>query len=203
MCWLETYPEDFYDSDKDFAMLSSLLDFGGRNKLTELRAKARKQREVFKRIYDEGGMQAALPSLGQYVADMGFDPSDYPNNIKERVKMFDVGKENCVQIAEQLTFWDAVSLFDTWFIIKVEHFSGTLQRIINTPVPGMCLVEAENCWRTSLHRESYDWTVQLSVSKSDDKHCSTGLPARIPREDNQQVDRHCTRVESSQEFFIP
>ncbi|ULT81703.1 hypothetical protein L3Y34_011582 [Caenorhabditis briggsae] len=107
MCWLETYPEDFYDPDKDFIMLSSLLDFGGRNKLTELRAKARKQREVFKRIYDEGGMQAALPSLGQYVADMGFDPSDYPNNIKERVKMFDVGKENCVQIAEQLTFWDA------------------------------------------------------------------------------------------------
>lgn len=107
MCWLETYPEDFYDSDKDFSMLTSLLEFGGRNKLTELRAKARKQREVFKRIYDEGGMQAALPSLGQYVADMGFDPSDYPNNIKERVKMFDVGKENCVQIAEQLTFWDA------------------------------------------------------------------------------------------------
>ncbi|CAB3400054.1 unnamed protein product [Caenorhabditis bovis] len=107
MCWLETYPEDFYDPDKDFAMLTNLLDFGGRNKLTELRARSKKLRERFNRITEEGGMIAALPSLGQFVASMGFDPMDYPKNLKERVKMFDVGKENCVQIAEQLTFWDA------------------------------------------------------------------------------------------------
>ncbi|CAD6187376.1 unnamed protein product [Caenorhabditis auriculariae] len=106
-CWLETYPEDFYDPEREFAMLTNLLDFGARNKLTELRAKVRKQRERFKRILQDGGMIASLPSLGKYVASMGFDPMDYPKNIKERVKMFDVGKENCVQIAEQLTFWDA------------------------------------------------------------------------------------------------
>lgn len=106
-CWLETYPEDFYDPEDEFAMLTSLLDFGGRNKLTELRAKARKQRERFRRIYEDGGMMANLPSLGQFVAKMGLDASDYPKSIKERVKMFDIGKENCVQIAEQLTFWDA------------------------------------------------------------------------------------------------
>lgn len=169
MCWLETYPEDFYDPDKDFAMLTSLLDFGGRNKLTELRAKARKQRERFKRIYDEGGMIAALPSLGQFVANMGFDPSDYPNNIKERVKMFDVGKENCVQIAEQLTFWDAVSCNDAFFGFDwTRLFLGAVQRTSDSSVSGMCVVKAENCWRESVHCESNHRTVQLGVAESHD-----------------------------------
>ncbi|CAI5454136.1 unnamed protein product [Caenorhabditis angaria] len=107
MCWLETFPEDFYDPEKDFAMLSCLYDFGVRNKLNELCTKSRKQRERFKRIYENGGMITALPSIRQFVENIGFNPNDYPTNLKERAKMFDIGKENCVQIAEQLTFWDA------------------------------------------------------------------------------------------------
>ena len=52
---------------------------------------------------------AALPSLAQLAYAFGYDCSDYINNARERAKMFDVGKGNCGQSAEQLTFWDAVS----------------------------------------------------------------------------------------------
>lgn len=50
------YPEDFYDPDCDFAMLTNLLDFGQRSKLSDLRAKSRKLLERFKHIQEEGGM---------------------------------------------------------------------------------------------------------------------------------------------------
>ncbi|XGW35593.1 hypothetical protein V3C99_019085 [Haemonchus contortus] len=107
ICWLDMYPEDFYDPDCDFAMLTNLLDFGQRSKLSDLRAKSRKLLERFKHIQEEGGMIAALPSLDQLAYAFGYDASEYSKNPQEKVKMFDVGSENCVQIAEQLTFWDA------------------------------------------------------------------------------------------------
>ncbi|KAL6724897.1 hypothetical protein Aduo_019743 [Ancylostoma duodenale] len=107
ICWLDMYPEDFYDPDCDFSMLTNLLDFGQRSKLSDLRAKSRKLLERFKHIQEEGGMIAALPSLDQLAYAFGYDASEYSKNPQERVKMFDVGNENCVQIAEQLTFWDA------------------------------------------------------------------------------------------------
>lgn len=107
ICWLDMYPEDFYDPDCDFAMLTNLLDFGQRSKLSDLRAKSRKLLERFKHIQEEGGMIAALPSLDQLAYAFGYEAAEYSKNPQEKVKMFDVGSENCVQIAEQLTFWDA------------------------------------------------------------------------------------------------
>ncbi|KAJ1357020.1 hypothetical protein KIN20_015039 [Parelaphostrongylus tenuis] len=107
ICWLDMYSEDFYDPSCDFAMLTNLLDFGQRCKLSDLRAKSRKLLERFKHIQEEGGMIASLPSLDQLAYAFGYDAVEYSKNPQERVKMFDVGNENCVQIAEQLTFWDA------------------------------------------------------------------------------------------------
>ncbi|VDM58682.1 unnamed protein product [Angiostrongylus costaricensis] len=107
VCWLDMYSEDFYDPSCNFAMLTNLLDFGQRCKLSDLRAKSRKLLERFKHIQEEGGMIASLPSLDQLAYAFGYDAVEYSKNPRERVKMFDVGSENCVQIAEQLTFWDA------------------------------------------------------------------------------------------------
>ncbi|CAJ0574666.1 unnamed protein product, partial [Mesorhabditis spiculigera] len=107
ICWMDMYPEDFYSAETDFAMLTNLLDFGLKHKMPDVRAKARKLRERFKLIASQGGMIAALPSLDQLAYAFGYDHADYVNNARERAKMFDVGRGNCVQIAEQLTFWDA------------------------------------------------------------------------------------------------
>lgn len=159
ICWLDMYPEDFYDPPNDFAMTTNLLDFGHRHRLSDLRAKTRKLREHFKRIQADGGLvgkiffftrclripslshsnilfSAQLPSLDQLAYAFGYDPNEYTKNPKDRVKMFDVGKENCVQIAEQLTFWDAVC----FFIRKFEQkFLGAFQRATDPPVSGLCV----------------------------------------------------------------
>ncbi|KAK5983191.1 N-terminal Ras-GEF domain-containing protein [Trichostrongylus colubriformis] len=63
ICWLDMYPEDFYDPDCDFAMLTNLLDFGQRSKLSDLRAKSRKLLERFKHIQEEGGMIGGYQKL--------------------------------------------------------------------------------------------------------------------------------------------
>ncbi|CAJ0956448.1 unnamed protein product, partial [Mesorhabditis belari] len=107
ICWMDMYPEDFYSIETDFAMLTNLLDFGLKHKMPDVRAKARILREKFKKIASQGGMIAALPSLDQLAYAFGYEHADYVNNARERAKMFDVGRGNCVQIAEQLTFWDA------------------------------------------------------------------------------------------------
>uniref|UniRef100_A0A7E4VGR1 Ral guanine nucleotide dissociation stimulator-like 1 n=1 Tax=Panagrellus redivivus TaxID=6233 RepID=A0A7E4VGR1_PANRE len=106
VCWTDMYPEDFYDQDGEFALLKRLMDFGKTNGLADLRTRAKRMRDRFKRIVEEGGLVSQLPSLDRYVFALGYDSKDYLYS-QERAKMFDVGKENCVQIAEQLTFWDA------------------------------------------------------------------------------------------------
>lgn len=56
ICWLDMYPEDFYDPQNEFAMTTNLLEFGHRHSLSDLRAKTRKCREHFKRIQADGGL---------------------------------------------------------------------------------------------------------------------------------------------------
>uniref|UniRef100_A0AC34QPQ6 Uncharacterized protein n=1 Tax=Panagrolaimus sp. JU765 TaxID=591449 RepID=A0AC34QPQ6_9BILA len=106
ICWTDMYPEDFYDQDGEFVMLARLIDFSKAHNLLDLKHRARKLRERFRRMIQEGGLMAQLPSLDKYTFALGYDSKDYIYS-QERAKMFDVGKENCVQIAEQLTFWDA------------------------------------------------------------------------------------------------
>ncbi|VDM36538.1 unnamed protein product [Toxocara canis] len=106
LCWMDMYPEDFYEPNTDFVSLVRLTDFARLHKISDIRSKARRLRDTYKRIAAEGGLVAQIPSMDQYVFSHGYDPHDYLNCL-ERAKMFDVGKENCVQIAEQLTFWDA------------------------------------------------------------------------------------------------
>uniref|UniRef100_A0A1I7W6S6 Transmembrane protein n=1 Tax=Heterorhabditis bacteriophora TaxID=37862 RepID=A0A1I7W6S6_HETBA len=103
ICWLDMNPEDYYDPDSDFAMLTNLIDFSRKNKLADLSSKAGKLRAKFKHIMEEGGMIGKVCYLF------------YKSII---VKMFDVGKENCVQIAEQLTFWDAVR-FILFYLVPI------------------------------------------------------------------------------------
>lgn len=50
---------------------------------------------------------AHVPSMEQWVFGAGYDAPDY-DTCMQRANLFDIGKENSVQIAEQLTFWDAV-----------------------------------------------------------------------------------------------
>ncbi|VDK42437.1 unnamed protein product [Anisakis simplex] len=106
LCWLDMYPEDFYEPNTDFVSLMRLTEFARVNNITDIRSKAKRLREMYKRIANEGGLIAQIPSMDQYVFSQGYDRNNYLNCL-ERAKMFDVGKENCVQIAEQLTYWDA------------------------------------------------------------------------------------------------
>ncbi|VIO89061.1 Uncharacterized protein BM_BM3662 [Brugia malayi] len=106
MCWLEMYPEDFNEPNADFATLMRLIEFGRIHKITDVRTKARQLRETYKRRVMDGRCLAQIPSMEQYVFSTGYDAPDFDACV-QRANMFDIGRENCVQIAEQLTFWDA------------------------------------------------------------------------------------------------
>ncbi|OZC10900.1 hypothetical protein X798_02044 [Onchocerca flexuosa] len=106
MCWLEMYPEDFNEPSADFATLMRLIEFGRIHKITDMRTKARQLRETYKRQIMDGRYLAQIPSMEQYVFNIGYDAPDFDTCV-QRANMFDIGRENCVQIAEQLTFWDA------------------------------------------------------------------------------------------------
>ncbi|VDN29596.1 unnamed protein product [Gongylonema pulchrum] len=109
MCWLEMYPEDFNDPRSDFATLMRLIEFGRIHKIHDLRTKARQLRETYKRHVMDGRYLAQVPSMEQYVFATGYDAPDFDTCV-QRANLFDIGKDNCVQIAEQLTFWDAVRI---------------------------------------------------------------------------------------------
>ena len=90
--------------------------------------KARKQKVLYKRVADEGGLAGwksispvnfdlnytlgQIPSIARYgcfPSSNGFlSPEDEYRFAQQRALMFDGSRDNCVQIAEQLTFWDAV-----------------------------------------------------------------------------------------------
>lgn len=48
--------------------------------------------------------------MTHYIIGHGYEAVDYISCV-ERANVFDVERGNCVQIAEQLTFWDAVGFF--------------------------------------------------------------------------------------------
>lgn len=104
LCWLDMYPEDFYQPTNDFEILSRLVDFSRIHKLSDIKIKVQNLREVYRRVAAQGGLAAQLPSMSQQIFTHGYDIASY---VHQRTMMFDVGKENCVQIAEQLTYWDA------------------------------------------------------------------------------------------------
>ncbi|VDD93518.1 unnamed protein product [Enterobius vermicularis] len=104
LCWLDMYPEDFYQPTNDFNLLSRLLDFSRLHKLSDIKVKVQNLREVYRRVAAQGGLAAQLPSISQQIFTHGYDAASF---MHQRTMMFDVGKENCVQIAEQLTYWDA------------------------------------------------------------------------------------------------
>ncbi|KAI1707950.1 rasGEF domain-containing protein [Ditylenchus destructor] len=108
ICWLDMYPEDFYDAETHFSDLNKLLEFARSCNLYDLKYKAGNVKKRFKRIADDGGLAAQIPTIRRYsYAAPGYDPNNYALT-QHRAQMFHVGKENVVQIAEQLTFWDAV-----------------------------------------------------------------------------------------------
>ncbi|GMT31790.1 hypothetical protein PFISCL1PPCAC_23087, partial [Pristionchus fissidentatus] len=107
VCWLDMYPEDFYATDDDFVILSKLVEFASKFRLVELRSKAMKLRQHFKGVKADGGLMARVSSLDQQAIKFGYENPDVVENAGERAKQFDVSMGNCVQIAEQLTYWDA------------------------------------------------------------------------------------------------
>lgn len=111
ICWLDMYPEDFFDhEDFKFPLLSAIIDFAKRQNLPDLKQRSRRLKEKYRRVADDGGLVSQLPSIQQYTYQLEYDPNDMIY-AQERAQMFDISKDNCVQIAEQLTFWDCVSHF--------------------------------------------------------------------------------------------
>ncbi|CAD5229626.1 unnamed protein product [Bursaphelenchus okinawaensis] len=107
ICWMDMYAEDFYENEKKFNLLNKVIDFSKLHKWADLKVKARKLRERFRRVADEGGLASQIMGIAQYTYSLDYDPND-PNFAQEHAQRFDISKDNCVQIAEQLTFWDAI-----------------------------------------------------------------------------------------------
>uniref|UniRef100_A0A183BT96 RasGEF domain containing protein n=1 Tax=Globodera pallida TaxID=36090 RepID=A0A183BT96_GLOPA len=120
-----------------FPTLEALIDFARARALHDLKQKGKRVRERLRRMAHNGGLSSQLPSIGRYsFAITGYDPaapsssssSSMPSSsahsgalvdederyaralasAQERAQMFDPGTDNVPQIAEQLTFWDAV-----------------------------------------------------------------------------------------------
>lgn len=56
------YPEDFYDPSTDFAAIVKLLNFTRAHKISDIRSKARRMRDIFKQVAADGGL------LGEHFA---------------------------------------------------------------------------------------------------------------------------------------
>uniref|UniRef100_A0A915EJ94 Ras-GEF domain-containing protein n=1 Tax=Ditylenchus dipsaci TaxID=166011 RepID=A0A915EJ94_9BILA len=100
-------PRRLFSTRRQFPLLNRLIDFSRSRNLYDLKYKARKVKERYKKVAVEGGLASQIPSISRYCYTTGFDPNDY-EYAQQRAQMFHVGKENVVQIAEQLSFWDAV-----------------------------------------------------------------------------------------------
>lgn len=53
---MDMYPEDFYEANTDFVSLVRLSEFARVHKIADIRSKARRLRETYKRIAAEGGL---------------------------------------------------------------------------------------------------------------------------------------------------
>ncbi|GMT05074.1 hypothetical protein PENTCL1PPCAC_27248, partial [Pristionchus entomophagus] len=163
VCWLDMYPEDFYATDDDFVILSKLVEFASKFRLVELRSKAMKLRQHFKGVKADGGLMARVSSLDQQAIKFGYENPDVVENAGERAKQFDVSMGNCVQIAEQLTYWDA-TLFkevimhqcqssvwsrrhklgaERYYTVKatIDQFNAVSQRVMTSVVLPECKAE--------------------------------------------------------------
>lgn len=97
---METYPEgnkafqffrptfsDFYDhTDYKFPLLTAVIEFAKKNSLTDLKHRARKLREKYRRVAEDGGLATQLPSIQQYTYTLDYDPNDMIY-AKERAQM--------------------------------------------------------------------------------------------------------------------
>ncbi|CAK5019778.1 unnamed protein product [Meloidogyne enterolobii] len=125
------------EKDKnEFILIEKIILFSKSNGLNDIKSKARKLREYFKNVLGEVGLCAQIPSIARVSFSLtGHEPPitiSSPissNNFKSknifdekehfryakalaesqsRAQMFDVACDNSLQIAEQLTFWDAL-----------------------------------------------------------------------------------------------
>uniref|UniRef100_A0A915LRV7 Uncharacterized protein n=1 Tax=Meloidogyne javanica TaxID=6303 RepID=A0A915LRV7_MELJA len=129
--------KDSLEKDKnEFILIEKIILFSKSNGLNDIKSKARKLREYFKNVLGEVGLCAQIPSIARVSFSLtGHEPPmtiSSPissNNFKSknifdekehfryakalaesqsRAQMFDVACDNSLQIAEQLTFWDAL-----------------------------------------------------------------------------------------------
>lgn len=63
ICWMDMYPEDFYETDAKFSLLYRLIDFSKAHNLVDVKQKARALKQKFKRLAEEGGLIGALSIL--------------------------------------------------------------------------------------------------------------------------------------------